>query len=228
MWGMRQGCCCFILVIVATFARPSLADTVSDARRGFSFTLPEGYVENPGGTREPKLNLAFAHGEAGTPGFAMLQVASLGGTIGRGKLDHKIVERSARDAVRGSGVEITKFEYRHAKWQSFELELLVTHFDKDGQALITLSTQVPLAKEAIQLNLAGPVEDEARLLADFQKVLASFQGKSNWLTAAERGERLGRSAGTIVGFVAGVAAVVFLFLRQRRRRKNRQPPGASA
>jgi hypothetical protein len=216
--------CCLVLLIAATLARPlAAASTVSDSKRAFSFTLPEDYVENPGGTHEPKLSLAFARGEAGEPGFAMLQVAALGGTIGRGKLDPKIVERAAHDSVRGSGVEITNFEYRQAKWQGFELELLVTRLKREGQALLTLGTQVPLAKEAIQINLAGSEADEARLLADFQTVLASFEGKSNWLTDAERSERLGKGAGTIVGFVAGLAAVVFFLLRQRRRAKARQP-----
>jgi hypothetical protein len=84
--------------------------------------------------------------------------------------------------------------------------------------LVTLSTQVPLAKEALQINLAGQAEDEAKLLADFQAVLASLEGKCSWLTDAEGSRRLGFNVGVISGAVAGVAVVIFLALRRRSKR----------
>jgi hypothetical protein len=76
----------------------------------------------------------------------------------------------------------------------------------------------------IQINLGGRAEDEAMLLADLEAVLASFEGKSNWLTDAERSERLGEIVGTVAGVVAGAAVVVFLLQRQRRRRKQQAAP----
>ena len=76
---------------------------------------------------------------------------------------------------------------------------------------------MPLAKEAIQITLAGPAGDEARLVADLQTVLGSLEGKSNWLTDADRSERLGRVAGSVIGVALGVALVVYLLRRRRRR-----------
>jgi len=208
-------------VLVATVAitvRPVTAATpVGDPGRGFSFTLPDGYAENPASTRAPKLNLMFSKGEPGTPLGTILQIASMGGTIGRGKLDPAIVEKSARDAVRGSGVALTKFEYRKTTWKSFALDLLMTHAQREGHTILSLSTQVPLAKEAIQITVAGPLADEPMLLADLQAVLASLEGKSNWLTDAERSERLGRQVGEIVGVAVGLVLVGFLLRRRAKK-----------
>jgi hypothetical protein len=207
-----------VLALVASAALPAAAaTTISDARRELSFTLPDGYVESPGGTREPKLGLAFARGEMEKPGYAILQVVSLGGTIGRGKLDPTAVEKAARDSVRGSGVELGKFEYRRTKWQGLEVDLLVAHAKRDGHDIVTVSTQVPLAKEAIQLNLAGSADEQARLFADLQSVLGSLKGKSNWLTDEQRSEQIGRSVGTVASAVGG--AILILVLLRRARRK---------
>jgi hypothetical protein len=216
----------FVLITVVSLAAPPVAaaTTVSDPHRGFSFVLPDGFAENPGSTRTPKLNLVFGRGELGTPGGNVLQVASMGGTIGHGKLDPALVEKAARDSVRGTGVALTKFEYRKTTWKGFALDLLVTHAQREGQAILTLSTQVPIAKEAIQITLAGPAGEAARLLADFQAVLGSLEGKSNWLTDDERSERLGRIVGVVVGLGLGVALVVYL-LRRRQRRSPGHAPG---
>ncbi len=172
---------CILFFLAVLSAGPAIAaTTVTDAKRELSFALPAGFVENPGGTRSPMLNLSFVRGEPGKPGFAVLRVVSMGETLDRGKLHRAVVERSAREAMRGRGVESIRFEYKQARWKSFELEVLVTHGKREGHGILSLSTQVPLAKEGIQLFLVGLAEDQAKLIADLQSVLSSLQGKSSW------------------------------------------------
>ena len=81
------------------------------------------------------------------------------------------------------------------KWKAFDLELMVTQAAGGGRQFVILGVQVPLAKEAIQLNLLGPAAEEARLLGDLQAILSSLDGPSSWLTGEERAERLGDGGG---------------------------------
>jgi len=83
---------------------------------------------------------------------------------------------------------------------------------------LTLSTQVPLAKQALMLTLLGPGANEAALAGELQTFLSALDGKSNWLSDEERSEKLGRLVGTIVGVVIGLGIV--LWWRRRRRAQS--------
>jgi hypothetical protein len=190
-----------------------------DPEREFSFTLPDGFVEQPGGQRGEKLALAFTRGEMGQPGYAVLQISSLGGTIGRSKIDPAIVERAARNVARGSGIEITKFEYRTVKWRGFDLDLVISQAVKNNVPILTFSTQIPLARQAVQINLAGAATEEERLSADLHGIVLSLNGQSSWLTDAERSERLAFSVGGIAGVLGVIVVAVFLALRELRHRR---------
>jgi hypothetical protein len=218
----RPEVCCFVFFVAVTLVNTATAaDTISDASLGFSFFLPDGFVEIPGGTRDQKLHRVFMRFQTEKSGMAFLAVVSIGGTISPGKLDRKIVEQAARDSVRGSPIEMTKFEYRPVNWKGLDLEVLVAHAKGDEQTFRILSAQVPLAKEAIVLSLGGPSEDETRLLAEFAMLLGSVEGKSNWLTVEEHSESGARLIGRIVGALVGPAVVIFLVLRRRYRAKGR-------
>ena len=76
-------------------------------------------------------------------------------------------------------------------------------------------TQVPLRREAVQLFLSGPADQEARGQTLLTETLASLEGESNWLTSTERAGRLGTAAGWWIGIAA--AAIAVLVWRKRRR-----------
>jgi hypothetical protein len=240
---MRLSLCVLVVATTATVALPlAAASTVSDASRGFSFTLPDGYVEDPGGAREiekfagtlglknsgvrrePRLGRIFVRGQMGEPGFANLLLTSLGVTFDQDELDRSRVEEGARRAAQGSGADL-RFEYRHTPWQGLELDLIVTRMRQEGHSTVSVGTQVPLAKEAIALTLSGAADEEASLLADLQAILGSLQGKSNWLTDAERSYRIGLIVGTVAS--AGGGAVLILVLLRRRRRTVATPSSSS-
>lgn len=206
-----------IPLLVCALAGSALAApgaTVSDPEHGFTLVVPEGYVDYPEG-KPPNMLYAFARGNPDDASFGILQLQALGGTIGREPLIRSTVERAARDSVKNAGIEIEGFDYRKIAWKGFELELVVTKIHGGDKHLVTLSTQVPLAKQALQIGMSGPAADEARLAGEMQALVASVEGKSSWLTDGERSERLGTAVGVIVGVALGLGGLLWWRRRQR-------------
>jgi hypothetical protein len=204
------------LVLCAT-AHAGLAATVGtvhDAERGFSFTVPEGYTDYPEG-REPGVAHAFARGKPDDASFMLIQIQGMGGTIGRESLVREEVEGRWRDGLRARGVEPTRFDLRKVTWKGFDLDLFVSHFASGDKKLVSLVTQVPLKKAAIQVRLMGAVGDEAKVSADLQAILASLDGPSSWYSDDERVYRLAELVGMVVGGLG-----VYLGLRWWRRRRR--------
>jgi hypothetical protein len=197
---------------------------VTDEKLGVTLTLPDAFEAGaavtpppPGGQLAP---LTFARGQVGADSFAVLQVTPLRGTIGRDKIDRKIVEDSARAAVRGSASSITSFEYGTTRWNALELELVVGQVSNQGRRFVTLSTQVPVMHHALQISLMGPAEEEARLRAEFQATLGALVGESNWLNDQQRSERLGRIVGMAIGGLVGTGVLLAVMLRRQRRQRR--------
>ncbi len=189
--------------------------TVDDAEHGFRFTVPAGYVDYPEG-RGPGVLHVFAHGTPDEPSFSLIRIHALGGTIDRQPIIKETVERAAHQSVRGTGVEILRFDYRKIAWKGFELDEVVSFVDAGGdKKLLTMTTQVPLRKQALQLIILGPAAEEARVGADLQALLGSIDGKSNWLSDYERGEKLGRLVGVAVVAIGGLIFLVWLIRRRR-------------
>jgi hypothetical protein len=213
---MRRLIAPLVLCLTAPAALAATGGTIADAENGFSFAVPDGYADYPEGAAPGVLH-SFARGKPDDASFAVIRIQAMGGTIGREPLVRETVERAARQTASASGVEITGFDYRKVKWKDFELDLVLTRLTNGDKKLVTLATPVPLAKQAIHVVLMGPAGDEAGLVANLQAILRSLDGRSNWLSDAERSERLGRLVGLVVGAIGGVAIVVWW-----RRRKRAQ------
>jgi hypothetical protein len=204
-----------------------LAAATEDAAHGFSFTAPEGYAAAPMGTDAATLH-SFARGATGGGSWGVFVISSLGGTIGQeSKLHPEIVEQAAREAGADSGIVSAHFEYRKVKWGAFDLELVVSQASGNGQQLVSLATQVPLERGAVQVQFVGPAAEEGRLSSDLRALLDSLHGKSNWLSEADRDRQLGERVGMGVGLVFGgcvlpgaALLVVWLVVRKRREAKR--------
>src|SRR5437763_1170084 len=102
------------------------------------------------------------------------------------------------------------------KWKAFDLQGLRSLVSQQGgEQAFVLVTQVPLRREAVQLFLSGPADQEARGQTLLSETLASLEGESNWLTSTERAGRLGTAAGWWIGIAVAVIAV--LVWKRRRR-----------
>jgi hypothetical protein len=202
-----------VALAILALSATATATPFRDDKRGLSLDVPAAYHDVP--SPSPQILHTWARGEAGEPGYAAIVLQGMGGTIGRDKLDRAIVEKAARATVASSGLTITGFDYDTVRWQSLELEVMiarVTGGDRDG---MTIAVQIPLAAEAVQLMVAGAADGEAQMRADLTHVLGSLHGRSNWLTDAERSEKLG----VAVGLGLGTLTVAVLLWRRRRRRR---------
>lgn len=196
-----------LAAVIATMILSSSAAAAPfhDEARGLSLDVPAGYHDIPNPSAQALH--AWARGEAGAPSYAAIVVQGLGGTIGRAPLLRDTVERAARASIARSGLTITGFEYGTARWRSFDLEVVTTRVAGGDQDGVMLAVQVPLAPEAAQLMVTGPATSEAQMRADLAHVLGSLGGRTNWLTIAQRSERLGSAIGLGLGalIVAGFA-----------------------
>src|SRR5205085_11862805 len=86
------------------------------------------------------------------------------------------------------------------RWKAFDLQGLRSLVSQQGgEQAFVLVTQVPLRREAVQLFLSGPADQEARGQTLMTETLASLEGESNLLTSTERAGRLGTAAGWWIG-----------------------------
>jgi hypothetical protein len=102
------------------------------------------------------------------------------------------------------------------KWKGFDINGLRTVTSQAGKPVFVLVAQVPLRREAVQLVVGGPADQETRAQTLLVATLATLEGETNWLTSSERAGRLGTAAGWWIGIGAAVIAV--LAWRTRRAR----------
>ncbi len=191
-----------VLCAIAHGVAAAPLGTIRDAEHGFSFTVPDGFTDDPQG-RGPDTTYVFVRGKADEPSFTQLKILQMHGVLGRGSHDREKAERLSREALRAKGLELTDFDLRKLTWKSFDIEVFVVHVAGTDKKLI-LVADVPLKPEAIQIALAGPSSDEARLTAELQAVLASLDGPTNWKTDDERILALAKLIGMAVGALVGV------------------------
>jgi hypothetical protein len=164
--------------------------------------VPEGYVRLPDTTIKTALH-TFRREATENTAWAVLSVSPLGGTIGKkASSNHAIVEASARQAAAQTGTKVTSFEYRSVTWSGFSLEVMVMRaIAPDGSPAFSIGATIPLESGAEQVQVVGPESAEAELSAEFEQVIASFKGETNWSpdTTFSQAEQLGERVGFAVG-----------------------------
>lgn len=199
------------LAVLAILLVPTLVDAmpVTDPA-GWSLTIPDRYREI---AKTPGALYSFTHGEPTDADFSAIQIQDAGGTISNEPIDHAAVERGARDSVKGTTVELLGFDYRHVRWKTFDLDVVMSRMRNGDKTVVSFVTQVPLVGKAIQIAIGGPVTETDHLFDDMTEVVSSIDGESNWLSDSERSERIGKG----VGMLAGTLGVLALIWWWRRR-----------
>ena len=174
----------------------------SNAELGYHLTVPEGFVEFPEGkASNPDLVDCWSEDEPVSSGGALvLCVQRLHGVLGRDPMRADELPAGAH--------------FTNLRWQEFELQGVKAAVERDEGPAFTLVAQVPLKPEAVQLLLAGPADQAERGDTLLQATLASLHGQSNWLTRAERSERIGKSIGIWISIAFAVGVV--WYMRKRR------------
>ncbi len=174
----------------------------TNAELGYRFAVPSGFTDFPEGRAQK--DMVDCWSEA-TP------VSAHGAMILCVQRMHGVLPREAmRQEDLPAGTQLVSF-----KWKAFDLQgLRSLASQQGGEQAFVLVTQVPLRREAVQLFLSGPADQEARGQALLSEALASLEGESNWLTSTERAGRLGTAAGWWIGIA--VALIAVLVWKRRR------------
>jgi len=187
----------FFLLVTTT----AVQSQVRNAALGYSLALPEGFTDFP--EARSQQDVVDSWSEA-TPvsanGALVLMVVRMHGTLPREAMRQEDVP---------ANTQVVSF-----KWKGFDVSGLKTRTSQAGQPVFVLVAQVPLRREAVQLSVAGPVDQETRGQAIMEATLGSLEGDTNWLTSTERAGRLG----TIAGWWIGIAVAVVAVLAWRKRR----------
>jgi hypothetical protein len=175
---------------------------VRNAELGYTLTLPAGFQEYPEGRSQKAVVDCWTETTpVSAHGGIILFVQRMHGVLPR--------ERMRQEDLPATTHLVT------LKWKGFDIDGLSTRTSKDNVPVFVLASQVPLRREAVQLVVSGPADQEARAQEMMTAMLATLDGETNWLTPAERAARLGRIAG---GWIAiGLAVVAVLWWRKRRR-----------
>jgi hypothetical protein len=197
---MRVTLAVMLLLIVATAAVES---QVRNTELGYSLTLPKGFTDFPEARTQKDIVGSWSED---TPVSANGALVLIVGRM-RGTLPREVMRQEDIPAT----TQVVSF-----KWKGFDINGMRTLASQEGKRVFVLIAQVPLRREAVQLSVAGPADQETRGQAIMEATLASLEGESNWLTSTERAGRLGTAAGWWIGIAVAVLAV--LAWRKRRAR----------
>jgi len=201
---MRKIACAMLVVLAAVVGRAD-ARTIKNADLNYTLVVPDRLQQI---TPQVGMVDAFATSDPskGMPDAAV-SITRMHGTIGREHLD------ASKTPIPGvSGAHI-----RQQRWKTFDIDVVEGEVRQGDVRIAVRGAQVPLKGEAIVINVAVPVGKEAQADALLSEVLAGLDGPSNWLTAEERGERLGSGIARMA-IIGAVLVVGILALRRRFRR----------
>lgn len=200
-----------MVCIVLAAGVAQAGETATDAKRGIRMAVPDGFRALPDDARPPGTLFAYGKGELGTPGFELLGVTPLGGTIGREDFDPTPMIQQMAQA---QGLTVVSSGRRPVSWKGFQLDGFVATMKSGDQVASVAGVQVPVAGEAVQLMVMRVGEGD--LSGQLQAVLAGFEAESSWLSTPERIWKLALGGGTLLVLVA--IAVVARIRRHREKR----------
>ena len=147
---------------------------IYNERLGYRFEIPNGFFDNPEAKANPIFEYAFLRqNEDGSR--TAISIQNLGGRIGREPWRLEDTEKMKARLPSGSKLELLK-----GQWGGFDIEGFQQTIPVEGGTVSVCAFQIPLAREAIQVNVGGPIEREEELREIAQVILKSLYGKSNW------------------------------------------------
>lgn len=208
-----------LLLIVTLTSSFGLAEEtrVSNARFGFNVTIPDGF--SPAQSADAVTLYSYLDRDPATEGPAWaIQIQRLEGTISVGS------RLKESEMPRTPGLKATLQELT---WKGHTLDV-IRQETTEAPAYVVFGIQYPLSGEAVQLQVGGPIADEAGIYERFCEVASSFDntvplviGTPAKLTSSERQNKfvsgLIRMAITVV-VIALIVRAVFAGMRRRRER----------
>jgi hypothetical protein len=147
---------------------------ISNPRLGYSFEVPRDFSDNPKAKTSPMIEYAFIRQNSDGTRTA-ITIENLGGTIGRDSLRPEDAKKMAGQLPPGSEIKLVK-----GQWSGFAIDGFRSRIAVRGETTSVSAFQVPLAREAVQVNIGGPIKREAESQQIAAMILNSLHGKSNW------------------------------------------------
>lgn len=142
----------------------------------YAYKVPVGYERFESG----KPQIVGAHRRAldeKRTRFMGFTVEMLPGTIGMRTTADQLREDAARKLPAGT------FQVLTMPWKGFEVLAIEIESSPEGlEKGVTYSVQVPLKPRAMQIRFMAPADRKEEALAEFRKVLAGVDGKTNWMS----------------------------------------------
>jgi hypothetical protein len=206
-----------LLLAILALAPAARADVVVTREHPrFTLTLPDGWVEQKA---PPGLLCALADGDPsdGKP-HVFVNVERLGGLLGRGdNIDLDEAGKAVEHILPGA----TMKSVMRLSWRSANVFVIVLRAGTPAKETLIYSARLPLAGEAVQLNVGGPAGDESKLASVLAIALSGFDGPVEWAGDARR-RRLTLAGGATV--IAVALAALLLGVASVRRRGRRPAP----
>lgn len=209
MNAMPRGLCWVLLALMLGSA--AKGEMVSGTY--YQFSIPDGFEPFPQGKQTPGVVHSYLKGDPTDSKLDIIVLVEvLPGTLGRDYLKEDMLPADG-------SVSFVYFE-----WRSFKLQGTRVRETFDAATTITYNVMVPLVPRAVQLKVVGEEARDAELLALVQAIVGSFNGKTNWLNAEERAQRVLLGGGRLVLTIAIALLVLGLIARRLWRRRSTGAP----
>jgi hypothetical protein len=143
---------------------------------GFRCELPEGFQENPEGAQSEAILYSLIKLRDDGAVFAV-NIERLGGRIGKESIQPE--HFGVLKQMLPPGAKVEKFQ---APWKDYMLDGFSMTYEVNKLPMATYTIQVPLAREAIQVNAAAPADHSSECRELLHGILRSLRGISNWRT----------------------------------------------
>ncbi len=154
---------------------------VFEPRFGFRLELPKGFIKHP--NPPPGRNVIHSYIRYSAKGMpeVVVNIMRLHGTLAlrKGKPSVEQLEEFKR-AMRKSLPHALLVRVEQEQWKSHTLDVFLAEMPSQGEMTSLWSVQVPLAGEAIQIQVGGLKGGEDQYRQVLVHIIKSIQGNSNW------------------------------------------------
>ncbi len=163
-----------VAIVLMLTSHLTAGETIVDETRGFTLTLPDGFVANPdlvGAT--PDIVHGFVLGDPTDEDLdIILFIEKMRGTIGRERLKPEHMPPNFQGRLFTT------------QWQEFEVDGFEVPEQLGEIETITYNVQIPLKRAAIQVKLFGAADRESEMKLLLAEILSGLKGESNWIQSA--------------------------------------------
>lgn len=149
-------------------------NVVINEKQGYKFELPNEFIKQK--SNKKMVLDSFMNIQTQGRGNIAVVISNLGGTISQTPFSKKHLAYMKKNYPEG-----TKLQHQFINWNNYKVDLIKATMSLNNIHVKTYSIQLPLVKEAVQLNLSTTMAfSDQENMEMLKEILHSFKGKSNW------------------------------------------------